>query len=72
MLPQPDEFYSFDVYGTEVGGAYDKDGFFMVNIEDRGEGEERCDKAGYLLAKNGKRAVNSQMKDRIRKRSYQR
>lgn len=31
----------------------------------------RCDEAGYLLARNGKRAVNLQMKDRIRKRSYQ-
>lgn len=42
----------------------------MVNIEERGM-KGRCDEAGYLLARNGKRAVNLQMKDRIRKRSYQ-
>jgi len=70
MLPQQDEFVSVDVYGTDISGAYDKDGFFMVNIEERGM-KGRCDEAGYLLARNGKRAVNLQMKERIRKRSYQ-
>mmetsp|Transcript_21245 Transcript_21245/g.28486 ORF Transcript_21245/g.28486 Transcript_21245/m.28486 type:complete len:163 (-) Transcript_21245:2784-3272(-) len=68
MLPQADEFQASDQHGMAVDGAYDKDGQFLVVMEMRQRG--RTDKAGYLIDKHGKRVVDYQMKERIRKRSY--
>jgi len=50
-------------------GAFDKDGYFMVVEEQRRSG--RTDRAGYLLDKTGKRFVDLQKKERIRKRAIQ-
>lgn len=41
----------------------------MVEAGSRGA-RGRCDKAGFLIDKQGKRIVDSGMKDRIRKRTY--
>ena len=68
MLPQQDEFYRNDKDGNKVTGAFDRNGHFMVDPNERGGGI--CDKAGYLTDRKGNRLVDYQMKERIRKRSY--
>ena len=69
MLPQADEFYRNDAFGVQVSGQFDKDGYFYVDPKER-NARGRCDKAGFLIDKHGKRLVDYQMKERIRKRSY--
>lgn len=56
MLPQADERFADDQYGTTVEGAYDKDGYFLVLVEMRQRG--RTDKAGYLVNQKGNRTVD--------------
>ena len=68
MLPQQDEFYRNDKDGNRITGAFDRNGHFMVEPNERREGY--CDKAGYLVDRKGNRLVDYQMKERIRKRSY--
>lgn len=68
MVPQSDESQAQDQHGMWVDGAYDKDGYFYVVVEMRQRG--RTDRAGYLIDKHGRRVIDHQMKERIRKRSY--
>lgn len=70
MQPQPDELFRVDAKGNKVAGSYDKDGCFMVDPSERIAMRDCIDQAGFLVDQNGKRIVDYQMKERIRKRSY--
>lgn len=47
LRPKEDEFYAMDRDGIKVNGRYDGEGWFLVDMAQRGN--NRCDREGYLV-----------------------
>ena len=69
LAPTDDEFFCHDRNGKLVNGQYTTEGFFLVEVKDRGVAG-RCDIAGFLLDEQGVRVQDLEMGERVRVRAF--